>query len=113
MPKLLVQPLIENAIQYGLSGASEKRKLLIIIRAHIENEKLVITVTDDGCGMDDEKVSELHELLSERTRTTNHFGLYNIAKRIRLLYGEKSGMIVKSTLKRGTSVTIFFPAVSK
>ena len=113
VPKLLVQPLIENAIQYGLSGASEKRKLLIIIRAHIENEKLVITVTDDGCGMDDEKVSELHELLSERTRTTNHFGLYNIAKRIRLLYGEKSGMIVKSTLKRGTSVTIFFPAVSK
>ena len=113
VPKLLVQPLIENAIQYGLSGASEKRKLLIIIRAYIEDEKLVITVTDDGCGMDEAKVSELHELLSERTRTTNHFGLYNIAKRIRLLYGEKSGMIIKSTLQRGTSVTIFFPAVSK
>ena len=113
VPKLLVQPLIENAIQYGLSGASEKRKLLIIIRAHIEDGNLVITVTDDGCGMDEAKVSELHELLSERTRTTNHFGLYNIAKRIRLLYGEKSGMIIKSTLQRGTSVTIFFPAVSK
>ncbi|MDR9859537.1 sensor histidine kinase [Treponema socranskii] len=109
VPKLLVQPLIENAIQYGF--AAEKRKLLIIIRAHIENENLVINVTDDGNGMDEKKVSELHEMLSERTRTTNHFGLYNIAKRIRLLYGEKSDMIIKSGLHRGTSITISFPAV--
>ena len=111
VPKLLIQPLIENAIQYGLTGIGEKRKLLISIRAHIENENLVMTVTDDGNGMDEKKVSELHEMLSERTRTTNHFGLYNIAKRIRLLYGEKSGMIIKSGLHRGTSITIFFPAV--
>ena len=111
VPKLLIQPLIENAIQYGLTGTGEKRKLLIVIRAHIENENLVMTVTDDGNGMDEKKVSELHEMLSERTRTTNHFGLYNIAKRIRLLYGEKSGMIIKSGLHRGTSITIFFPAV--
>ena len=109
VPKLLVQPLIENAIQYGF--AAEKRKLLIIIRAHIENGNLVINVTDDGNGMDEKKVYELHEMLSEHTRTTNHFGLYNIAKRIRLLYGEKSGMIIKSGLHRGTSITIFFPAV--
>lgn len=111
VPKLLVQPLIENAIQYGLTGAGEKRKLLISICAHIENGNLIITVTDDGNGMDERKVSELESLLSERTRTTNHFGLYNIAKRIRLLYGEKSDMIIKSGLRRGTSVTIFFPAV--
>ena len=111
VPKLLVQPLIENAIQYGLAGTGGKRKLLIIIRAHIENGNLIINVTDDGNGMDEKKVSELHEMLSERTRTTNHFGLYNIAKRIRLLYGEKSDMIIKSGLRRGTSVTIFFPAV--
>ena len=111
VPKLLVQPLIENAIQYGLTGAGEKRKLLISIRAHIENGNLIITVTDNGNGMDERKVSELESLLSERTRTTNHFGLYNIAKRIRLLYGEKSDMIIKSGLQRGTSVTIFFPAV--
>ncbi|MBM7021972.1 sensor histidine kinase [Treponema sp. Marseille-Q4523] len=109
VPKLLIQPLIENAIQYGF--AAEKRKLLIIIRARIEGENIVITVTDDGCGMDEKKVSELHEMLSERTRTTNHFGLYNIAKRIRLLYGEKSDMIIKSGLHRGTSITISFPAV--
>ncbi|MGI5117825.1 sensor histidine kinase [Treponema sp. SP13] len=109
VPKLLVQPLIENAIQYGF--AAEKRKLLIIIRAHIENGNLVINVTDDGNGMDEKKVSELHKMLSERTRTTNHFGLYNIAKRIRLLYGEKSDMIIKSGLHRGTSITISFPAV--
>ena len=109
VPKLLVQPLIENAIQYGF--AAEKRKLLIIIRAHIENGNLVINVTDDGNGMDEKKVSELHEMLSERTRTTNHFGLYNIAKRVRLLYGEKSDMIIKSGLHRGTSITISFPAV--
>ncbi|MGI5096788.1 sensor histidine kinase [Treponema socranskii] len=109
VPKLLVQPLIENAIQYGF--AAEKRKLLIIIRARIEGENIVITVTDDGCGMDEKKVSELHEMLSERARTTNHFGLYNIAKRIRLLYGEKSDMIIKSGLHRGTSITISFPAV--
>ena len=111
VPKLLIQPLIENAIQYGLAGIGEKRKLLISIRAHIENGNLVMTVTDDGNGMDEKKVSELHEMLSERTRMTNHFGLYNIAKRIRLLYGEKSGMIIKSGLHRGTSITIFFPAV--
>ena len=109
VPKLLVQPLIENAIQYGF--AAEKRKLLIIIRAHIENGNLIINVTDDGNGMDEKKVSELHEMLSERTRTTNHFGLYNIAKRIRLLYGEKSDMIIKSGLHRGTSITISFPAI--
>ena len=109
VPKLLVQPLIENAIQYGF--AAEKRKLLIIIRAHIENGNLVINVTDDGNGMDEKKVSELHEMLSERTRMTNHFGLYNIAKRIRLLYGEKSDMIIKSGLHRGTSITLSFPAV--
>ena len=111
VPKLLVQPLIENAIQYGLAGTVGKRKLLIIIRAHIENGNLIINVTDDGNGMDEKKVSELHEMLSERTRTTNHFGLYNIAKRIRLLYGEKSDMIIKSGLHRGTSITISFPAV--
>ena len=111
VPKLLIQPLIENAIQYGLAGSGGKKKLLIIIRAHIEDGNLVMSVTDDGNGMDEKKVSELHELLSEHTRTTNHFGLYNIAKRIRLLYGEKSGMIIESGLHRGTSITIFFPAV--
>lgn len=112
VPKLILQPLVENAIYHGVKA---KRGGTITITGVPEGENLVFTVQDNGAGMPQEKVEELNRRMSERSVLDEQksFGLFYIRERIQLCYGKGYGVHVESTLGEGTRVTITLPLYQK
>lgn len=112
VPKLILQPLVENAIYHGVKA---KRGGTITITGVPEGENLVFTVQDNGAGMPQEKVEELNRRMSERSvlDEKKSFGLFYIRERIQLCYGKGYGVHVESTLGEGTRVTITLPLYQK
>ena len=107
VPKLIIQPVIENAINYGFRSQTV---LSIDINAVFCDGMLVLTIKNDGVGMEPEKLEEVMDQLEQEHDTTRHIGLYNIHRRIQLLYGREYGVKIESSPERGTSVIIRFPA---
>lgn len=118
-PKLLLQPLVENALNHGISR--EKREIHIVVRALFKEKDLLFQVEDDGIGIEDERLKALQERLStteihmeeQKKRVENSdmggYGLQNVNDRIRLNYGAEYGMEVHSEKNRGTIVSIRIP----
>ncbi|MFD3270071.1 sensor histidine kinase [Paenibacillus dendritiformis] len=106
VPKLVLQPIIENAIKYGYRNQSN---VLIEIRIYPSAGKLMLEVCDNGRGMDEETLQKVNELLQSQNNTTQHIGLYNVHRRLVLLYGEDSGIHIDSTQGKGTCVTLTIP----
>lgn len=106
--KLTLQPIVENAI---LSGIEPSRRVgKIQIRIWQEKQRLLITVRDNGVGMTEEKVaSVLKEGSDKSKKSLNGIGLKNVDRRLKLVYGEESGISVKSVLGEGTEVKIQVP----
>lgn len=113
VPKLILQPLVENAIYHGVKA--KRGGGTITITGVPEGENLVFTVQDDGAGMLQEKVEELNRRMSERSvlDEKKSFGLFYIRERIQLCYGTGYGVHVESTLGEGTRVTITLPLYQK
>ena len=108
VPKLLLQPVIENSITHGYRAG---QTLHIRVQAEHRDDTLRFTVTDDGAGIPAERLTELRESF-ERDLTneyTAHVGLYNIQKVIRLTYGAPYGVQIESTEGQGTAVTLTIP----
>ena len=110
IPKLLLQPVIENSIKYGFEN---KSTINIEITSRIKDEKIYIVIKDDGCGIDKERMYYLKRLLNKNQNDTDTIGLYNIKKRIQLIYGDEYGIEVDSIEGEGTSVTIALPILRK
>lgn len=106
VPKLLLQPIIENAIKYGYQNQSN---VLIEIRIYPSDGKLMLEVCDNGQGMDAETLQKVNRILQSQNNTTQHIGLYNVHRRLVLLYGEKSGIHLDSKQGKGTNVTLTIP----
>jgi len=106
IPKLLLQPFIENAIKYGYQNQSN---ILIEIRVYTHDGKLMLEVQDDGRGMDEETLEAVNHILQSKTNMTQHIGLYNVHRRLVLLYGEASGIRMNSIQGEGTCVTVTIP----
>lgn len=113
VPKLILQPLVENAIYHGVKA--KRGGGTITITGVPEGENLVFTVQDNGAGMPQEKVEELNRRMSERSVLDEQksFGLFYIRERIQLCYGKGYGVHVESTLGEGTRVTITLPLYQK
>lgn len=113
VPKLILQPLVENAIYHGVKA--KRGGGTITITGVPEGENLVFTVQDDGAGMLQEKVEELNRRMSERSVLDEQksFGLFYIRERIQLCYGKGYGVHVESALGEGTRVTITLPLYQK
>lgn len=113
VPKLILQPLVENAIYHGVKA--KRGGGTITITGEPVGENLVFTVQDDGAGMPQEKVDELNRRMSERSVLDEQksFGLFYIRERIQLCYGKGYGVHVESTLGEGTRVTITLPLYQK
>lgn len=106
--KLVLQPLLENAINYGLEGADDAR---ILVSAHREESDLYISVRDNGAGMPSEEAALVLKD-SNRSRTKGSgVGLINVNNRIKILFGEEYGIIFESEADEGTCVTIHIPAI--
>lgn len=113
VPKLILQPLVENAIYHGVKA--KRGGGTITITGVPEGENLVFTVQDNGAGMPQEKVEELNRRMSERSVLDEQksFGLFYIRERIQLCYGTGYGVHVESALGEGTRVTITLPLYQK
>ena len=103
LPKLLLQPLVENAIIHGFEDCSAGH---ILVEAQRIVSDLVITVSDDGCGMSEESIQRF---LSREAPTKSHLGLYNIDAILRMNYGEDRGLKLVQKNTQGTSIRMTIP----
>lgn len=114
MPKMLMQPIIENAVFHGLEPKTGSRNLYI--EAYCTDKRLVIKVEDDGVGMPLTKLNMINDALrdcvsiNENDRNTQ-IGLANVNERLQLLYGSESGLHVFSCPNVGTTVEIVMPII--
>lgn len=104
--KLTIQPLVENAIYHGLK--EHDRKGTISIKAYSSGSNLLVTVADDGAGIQQEKLAGLlHD--GDAQAVGDSFGLRSVDERIKLHFGEEYGIFINSTQGRGTIVTLVLP----
>ena len=108
IPKLIVQPVIENAVKYGFKGVASMH-ISVSADGRSTDDVLLLIIADSGSGMDAETLTQVQSLLSTPENATNHIGLFNVQRRIKLLYGEKYGLTVESEAGRGTVVRIELP----
>ena len=108
LPKLVIQPIVENAVIHGLAECEEGHIQVTAYTEESENmPKLVVTVSDDGCGIEQEVIDRLNSKgLRERT---DHIGLGNVDRIIRLHYGEEYGVKIRKPEQGGTLVIMLFP----
>ena len=103
IPKLLLQPLLENSIKYGFK---KKPSVMVSVRGWLEGAYMFLQVRDDGPGQPKIILESLKSILSSGQINTSHNGLQNINRRIILEYGKDSGLSVKSAENEGFTVTI-------
>lgn len=101
--KLLLQPLVENAIHHG---SREEGVLHIYVKISLQNERIVYEVKDDGLGISPEKLVQLR---GEMKRRQEGFGLRNVDIRVKLHYGEEYGVAIESSYGKGTTVRVEIP----
>ena len=101
---LILQPLVENAIDHGID-LNEEGTGLISIRGWSEGNKIYLTVTDNGVGMDEETAGSI------LTKESKGYGVCNVNERIMLYYGEAYHLTVESKLGEGTTITICIPKI--
>lgn len=103
IPKLIIQPIIENAVKYAYG---EKEKLFIDISVKTKRGDLVITVKDDGVGMNKEELFAIRENLTQDENKSKHIGLFNVHRRLQLICGESYGLTISSVKDKGTVVEL-------
>ncbi|MFD5019828.1 sensor histidine kinase [Paenibacillus sp. NPDC058367] len=106
--KLSLQPIVENAIQHGLRGQGRGTVALTVEK---QEDKLLVTIYDDGIGMSKEKVLLLSEILEQPSSPSKNVGLKNVHERIRTVYGKEYGLSLSSREHIGTSILLSFPIV--
>lgn len=109
--KLILQPILENAINYGVGGMDEDDGGEIRLTGRAEAGRVILAVADNGIGMDEE---EVRFLLADGSRVHKHgsgVGLVNVNNRIQLLFGKEYGITVESEPDEGTTVSVCIPAV--
>ncbi|MGM9630463.1 sensor histidine kinase [Butyricicoccus sp.] len=106
VPRLLVQPLVENAILHGLNHREKENR--IVIRVMQNGRQLVIKVEDNGAGMTQEEISNL--MNGVRRSKFSGIGISNIRERLRLYYGEQGTLQYYSAEGSGTTAVIMLPA---
>lgn len=109
--KMIIQPLIENAIYHGLSECSGNGK--IIIQGSKVNNNLLLTISDNGIGIPEEKLQDLNDYINDKNYNFNGIALRNINKRLKLNYGENYGLEIFSIEGNGTSMVLTLPFIIK
>ena len=108
----LIQPLIENYIIHGYDLKKESNH--IHINGHLVDDNIVITIEDNGLGINEDKLELLKkELIEYDIRSNSSIGLRNVNERIKLIYGRLYGISLDSTVGVGTIVTITVSARTK
>lgn len=106
VPKLLVQPIVENSIVHGLE---ETKCIKIVLRGWRESKELLLCVEDNGPGLSKEKYQELTKLLTAEEADPAHIGIYNVHRALRLLYGDAYGLTLYNMPAVGLRVVLKLP----
>ena len=113
IPKISLQPVVENAVIHGAVLLGADTTISVRGRLDAERSRVLIMITDEGAGMDEEALSGLRrQITGEETAHSssgNGIGLHNVHSRIRRSFGEEYGLEVDSKLHVGTTVTISLP----
>ena len=104
--KLVLQPLIENAIYHGLKYKESKG--MLILKGYGLGDDIIFEIKDNGVGMDQDTMEHIFERHKVNYRS-NGVGVYNVERRIRLSYGQEYGISYKSKLGEGTVATMRIP----
>lgn len=106
---LTLQPLIENSIIHGFIYDEYKEKATITVSIISEDANILITIRDNGCGMSQETLDELHKILLDNEPCDRHIGIKNTHLKLKLLYGEGYGITKIENINSGTSVELLIP----
>ncbi len=108
IPKITLQPLVENALYHGIKNKRGKGR--ISIKAEKRGEDFIITVEDNGKGMTEERLNEVCMGIRDNKHIENDiYGIYNVNERIRMSFGDSYGLTFESVYEEGTKVTILLP----
>ncbi len=106
--KLILQPIIENAIVHGVE--SMEKGGLIVVKGYMQEEKLYFEVIDNGKGMSKKKLEEFHAYINNsQNEKEQSVGVKNVHQRIRLYHGEEYGITIFSKQNAGTRVVLCLP----
>ncbi|GAE28750.1 sensor histidine kinase [Halalkalibacter hemicellulosilyticus] len=112
--KLILQPIVENAVEHGITPKASRG--IINISARKESDGLLIEIVDDGIGMSDTKLKELQDTIYKKTDSnqgitmnSSHIGLSNVHQRLTLSYHGSGGLEIDSEYQTGTTVTVRIP----
>ena len=105
--KLILQPLVENAVFHGLEQKIEGGEVLVKVKME-KDHYLLLTVEDNGCGIESDKLQQIMATL-ESKESTKGVGMANIYQRLKLFYGDTLHFTVESTLGQGTKIMILVP----
>jgi len=112
LPKLIIQPIVENAIKHGIEPVGRGK---ILIGISEKDEKLIIEVEDNGAGIEVPKLKSINVELSdnkyiaEEQDNSKSIGLKNVYRRLLLIYGKEAEISILSTYTKGTKVTLKVP----
>ena len=109
--KLVIQPILENAIYYGVGNMDEDDEGKITVRGEKKEDDIYIIIEDNGMGM---RKEVLENILKDNNKVPKHgsgVGVINVHNRIQLMFGEAYGLKVESEADEGTKVTIHIPAI--
>lgn len=110
VPKLMFQPLLENAIKYGENAEGNLR---IMFQVKRQDNTLQILVKDAGGGIEKDRLAQLNELLKSSENNSRHKGLFNVQRRLQLLYGENCGLSINCPAEGGTEIRLHLPILKK
>ena len=109
IPKLTLQPVIENAILHGILEKSSKSGT-IVLTGWMEDEDIVLLISDDGVGISPDKLASIVSGEGISSSGGTNIAIYNTHRRLQILYGDKYGLKYSSTPGQGTEVEIRLPA---
>lgn len=108
IPKITIQPLVENALYHGIKNKRGIGKIMITGKR--EKDYFVLIVEDNGAGMSRERLEAVREGMNQKSQTEKDiYALYNVNERIRLNFGQKYGLSIDSVLGEGTTVQVMLP----
>ena len=107
IPKLLLQPIVENSMKYGFES---KEAIHVSIQAKMTEDYLLLTVRDDGVGITESRLAEVRALVAAEAgqpEPQNHYELHNVARRLKLQYGAESRLEIDSLYGEGATVRLW------
>ena len=111
--KMILQPLVENAVYHGTKHVRRAGK--VTVAATYTNDTIQFFVADNGIGMEDERLLEIQARLAQATVDDSGeggYGLYNVRKRLLLYYGNAASLQIDSTYRNGTTITVTVPKIT-